>query len=345
MYMRTQIVVSLFIILFLQQSTLWSNMSNPLRKGETLSEPQIGLANISIVRETLHLDLRPLGKSQSARIQAVYYIDNAGSKINTELLFVSPGIQSGKVTLDDVILPVKKELSQGLDQSLALKFNAEIKPGQHTISVDYMAKPGEDHRSEPYRDYLIDYNLAPAKRWKSFGQLDVRINIPEGWVIKESTPIDQYQLKNNVLKALFKGIPADMIHLKLGQDSLSSGFSYGLFYALACILILLMVYLLYRLGLLRLSPDKCLPFKERVWKGIVTLSAGALFLLGFLFAMIWLMKKALGLHISHYFSYTLTLYAMLFWVGVIVLFFGLYIVILIAPQIIRSLKNRPQEIK
>ncbi|MBL8002447.1 MAG: hypothetical protein JNL05_10835 [Flavobacteriales bacterium] len=57
-------------------------------------------------------------------------------------------------------------------------FTLDLTPGEHTVDVTYTALPWVD-RSDWIRETSIRYSLSPARHWKSFGQLEVIVEVPE----------------------------------------------------------------------------------------------------------------------------------------------------------------------
>jgi hypothetical protein len=206
--------------------------------GQIVAEP-IAIKNISITRETLTIDLRPIVENNPVLVEAVYQLNNTGNAARHQLLFASGtnGDNQFVITLDDTVLtsettaaPLPPEWkpplvtpkisgSEDLEygaglfrNSTSIVFTAEIAPGLHTLKVCYHAPAGMNLSGNPLVYHQFAYVLAPAKSWEHFGGLDVAIRFPEGWSIA-CTP--EMARDGDILRGSFKDIPADAIAITL----------------------------------------------------------------------------------------------------------------------------------
>ncbi|BAY81961.1 hypothetical protein NIES267_14390 [Calothrix parasitica NIES-267] len=226
LYIVTFLLVLLSLII---PEAVNANMANPWQGEHLIGEPTGDFRNLGIVWEKLNFDLRPLNDFGESTVTAIYQIRNDGEQIPVELLFVSPGIKTGKVTLDGKTIaaetvknpklppnwepPSRVPTSGGgsiryfVNKSInsALKFKPTIPQGEHQIQVKYVVAPSSYDYSI-YKDYQVVYILAPAKNWAFFKRLDVEIKIPENWKVTTSLPMKR---TGNILKANFNKIPAD----------------------------------------------------------------------------------------------------------------------------------------
>jgi len=201
----------------------------PWQEGELVGEPTGDFRNLGIVWEKLNFDLRPLNNLEESTVTAIYQIRNDGEEIPVELLFVSPGIKTGNVTIDGKKIaaetiknpklpstwqpPSQVPTSGGgsiqyfvnKSSNSSLKFKPTIPQGEHQIQVKYVVEPSS-YDTSTYKDYQIVYILAPAKNWAFFKRLDVEIKIPSNWKVATSLPMKP---TGNILKATFDKIPAD----------------------------------------------------------------------------------------------------------------------------------------
>src|SRR4051812_16412706 len=84
---------------------LRANVGPPSSGGQVVREPG-GLDQVTITRETLTIDLRPLADARPARVEAVYRLDNTGSERTLDLRFLAGSPADGfEVRLDDSIVP------------------------------------------------------------------------------------------------------------------------------------------------------------------------------------------------------------------------------------------------
>ena len=78
--------------------------------------------------------------------------------------------------------PGQKGLTYKTEGEGALAFRVTLAPGQHTFVVRYAARPAAfSDTSTPEINWQLGYVLAPARRWESFGGLDAKVLLPEGW--------------------------------------------------------------------------------------------------------------------------------------------------------------------
>ena len=150
-----------------------ANMGPPWVEGYPVGEPLGALAEIAIVEEDLTIDLLPLAETgREYEVSAVYRLHNHGPEAEVELLFVSPGVTSARVALDDKPLEFTREenvpvppewaaperspaLAGENDEGweiyyhgfrgeqrefyYALRFRAAIPSGDHELAVRYQA--------------------------------------------------------------------------------------------------------------------------------------------------------------------------------------------------------------
>jgi hypothetical protein len=220
-----------------------SNMAAPLRPGSALGEPQVALAGLVIERERLRIDLRPLamepasGGAESdgfgrALVSAVYDVRNDGAERPITLEFVAQALDTAQwsVTIDGrrivahyraadepLELRTTPSTTPGIDgaplqyEAAAaglLRFDALLAPGRHSIRVEYVAEATQQVVDHPLVHWQLGYLLEPAKRWPSFGTLDVAIIAPAGWSVATEPPLRR---SGNVLSGRFEEIPADAL--------------------------------------------------------------------------------------------------------------------------------------
>ena len=223
-----------------------ANMGPPWVEGYPVGEPVGALQHISIVEEDLLFDLLPLvATGREYEVSAVYRLTNHGPLAEVELLFVSPGITSAKVALDEAPLeftreenvPVPPEWAaperspalagendngwkifyhgfQGEKREFyyALKFRAPIPTGDHVLAVRYQADAASHYIGKPYDMYQVGYVLSPAKSWRSFGRLNLSVLVPAGWAFASSLPMEK---SSGGFAATFDGLPADNLAFSL----------------------------------------------------------------------------------------------------------------------------------
>lgn len=211
-----------------------ANVGRPNTGGQVAGEPA-GIENISIEREALTLDLRPLAEGGAVRVEAVYRLNNTGPERSLELLFAAGSdVSQFRVTLDDVPLaskPISKEtlpaswtapgktpsipgrhshgeLQYKPGNATPVGFTVVIPPGRHTLKAGYEGEAGTHQEGEPtvYRQFA--YVLAPAKSWAGFGGLDVTVHVPPGWHAGVTPDLNR---DGDTLTGHFDSVPADSL--------------------------------------------------------------------------------------------------------------------------------------
>jgi hypothetical protein len=199
-------------------------------EGDRAATPLTTLAPAEILRETLRFDLTPLNTGQLGLVSATYQVRNPNPAIAADFLFISPGISSGTVTVnqtpvtaqpvlaDDVALKFRDALKRcskflaTTAKSTYLQFRASLPQGEFPIQVDYQVRPSIYDGFTAYRQYQVLYALAPAKDWQRFGSLDVSIKLPPGWQGSTNPAMTQ---SGDTLSGSFQGIPADLLTIDL----------------------------------------------------------------------------------------------------------------------------------
>jgi len=213
-------------------SAALANMAAPWTPGDPVGEPSGVFRHLDIQRETLAFDLRPLAVNAPAAVTATYRVHNRGEAVTVELLFVSPGIEAGSLTVDGEAVPVEPLAEPTLPPDwappseapaigggerrytvveptgIALLFRATLARGVHELAVSYTMRPSEYHGPEVYRDWQVGYVLAPARSWASFRRLDVTVELPAGWDAATSLAMTR---EGDRLSARFDGVPADTL--------------------------------------------------------------------------------------------------------------------------------------
>ncbi|WP_420454953.1 hypothetical protein [Rubrivirga sp.] len=218
--------------------TARANMATPATPGTPAGEPAAALDGLRIARETLALDLRPLGRGRPfGVVEAEYRIVNTGGARVVPLEFVALGqdVDAAEVWLDGrpvaaqrvdaLAVPpswrvadrtpaldgdaVPYEADDGVGAARGLRFAVTVPPGQHVVRVRYRVRLGTyDDGGHPNRVWQLAYSLAPARLWGGFGQLDVTVRAPDGWDLAASLPLRR---EGDALVGRFRGVPGDVL--------------------------------------------------------------------------------------------------------------------------------------
>ncbi|MEM6835981.1 MAG: hypothetical protein AAF609_03915 [Cyanobacteria bacterium P01_C01_bin.120] len=213
------LLAGLFLISMQGTRPAIANMANPEQPGDLLTEPWADVANLDIQHEDLILDLRSVEDDVLAEITATYLINNPGTATTVPLLFVTPGLKMGAVVLDNqqaiAAAPTdapaipeawnRREFSQPLK---GLRFNVPLGSGEHSITVDYQGLPSRSD-VDLYRQYVLEYWLAPALQWRSFGTLTVDVFAPSDWETMLTPNLNL--IEPGHWQQTFEGLPSDVL--------------------------------------------------------------------------------------------------------------------------------------
>jgi hypothetical protein len=201
--------------------------------GSPAGEPD-GIGTITIAREDLVIDLRPLAAGGMVAVAATYHLDNPSEEKHLDLVFAAgSGTTDFQVALDG--RPVPSARSSGVQlpaawrpprstplfdgselgyelrhEPIPVGFRLDVPRGRHDLAISYRADAVLYHLGEPTLVRQFAYVLSPARTWGGFGGLDVTVHVPPGWraAITPALPRD-----GDTLHATFATVPADAIAL------------------------------------------------------------------------------------------------------------------------------------
>lgn len=186
--------------------------------GERVTEPAPRGTNVHMLHEQLVIDMRPLASKQPIEVKTTYRVRNDGGRQTMQLHFASPGVRDGSITLQGRAV-AGHETNQALSaldgptpwaESFARDQRGstvalELEPGEQTIEVHYRVVP--DHLAWGLVDsFAIDYGLAPARGWASFGTLSLNLAIPLGWHVLDR-PTELREVRPGNYHFAFAGLP------------------------------------------------------------------------------------------------------------------------------------------
>jgi hypothetical protein len=273
---RRTLLIALVLCLLVGQAA--ANMASPEIHGSKGAAPLVS-RQLDVLSEILHI--RAFGKLDSAAVHASYRISvPPGVRGPLPLLFVAMDIHDAMRILYDG-RPIALEASTPADFSSHLNpekgrkdevvlnfwggnggwvyrmkdlqaFTLEVSPGEHTVDVYYTASPWID-RGHWIRETSIRYSLSPARHWKSFGPLEVIVEVPEAEGLFRSSlkaPTEGSLPGRAVWR--FTEIPADVINVsftpKVGPlaRTLMGLSPFGLALAVGAVLLLLHIRWMHR---------------------------------------------------------------------------------------------------
>ena len=239
MYQRVQrwfwLVVAFGVLLL--PGLVQANVGPPSSGGQVVAEP-VGIQEIEIRWEVLQIDLRPLAENEPAMVVAEYQLENHGPEKSLNLLFASGSAEVSQltVTLDEKPIPSQpapdtplpeswqppKEtpglhgdppisyLDYGSQPAIPHAMTVVIPEGSHKLRVQYRAEAAVHRYGRPTIYHQFAYILAPARAWSRFGGMDVKIQLPPGWLVSCNLAL---QRTGDVLAGRFSELPADAIAL------------------------------------------------------------------------------------------------------------------------------------
>lgn len=191
--------ITLLSFLILLCISIYANMSSPWKEGDSTSDAYSS-KDIDILHESLQIKLIDF---YTARFTVIYHIkaDRSGKQIPLIFDTMTGRYSSNgafQAWLDDDELSISEipstyenpkalEWIDSLDNYLlyskenspnliGLKyFEVNLTEGEHIIRVEYTAQVNV-YLSESVKEFTLKYNLAPARYWRSFGELDIEID-------------------------------------------------------------------------------------------------------------------------------------------------------------------------
>ncbi|MCC7502861.1 MAG: hypothetical protein IT229_10050 [Flavobacteriales bacterium] len=273
---RRTLFTMLLLCLLVGQAA--ANMASPEINGSKGAAPLVS-RQLDVLSETLHI--RAFGRLDSAEVHASYRISAPpGVHGSLPLLFVAMDIHDVLRVFYDG-RPVALEAlntadfasfldpEKGREEEVVVDFwggnggwvygvkdlqafTLDITPGEHTVDVYYTASPWID-RGDWIRETSIRYSLSPARHWKSFGPLEIVVDVPEADGLFRTTlkaPMDGSLPGRAVWR--FTEIPADHIAIAFtpsvdASARLLMGLSpFGLALAVGALLLLLHIRWMHR---------------------------------------------------------------------------------------------------
>lgn len=181
--------------------------------GDELKEPAPGVPGVHILREDLVIDMRPLvSRDAQVQVRARYTARNDG-----------PASGEGGQKVPAV--------EASADQPASKNHAAEEprRPSQGPASLS-PSKLGEQELTVSYqavadmlpfrrvRSFGVDYGLAPARAWASFGTLNVELLVPEDWQVLD-LPSAMHAAGPGIYRGHFSALPASPVaHAKSASE-------------------------------------------------------------------------------------------------------------------------------
>ncbi len=215
----------------------------PFQPGDPVGVPSGAVQDVFIEHEDLLMDLTGLNPSNPrdramATILATYTLRNDSAAKGIDLVFVTATreVRGVEVVLDGTAVAAQvgplgpvpaswmgprgtpnpdggPDLPYYLNGAAGLAFHVELGAGRHTMRARYQARPtvnsGEAQHAEPV-SWQLAFVLSPARQWKGFGDLDVSVRVPSGWLAAVRPSLSR---RGDVLTGHFDGIPADSLDL------------------------------------------------------------------------------------------------------------------------------------
>jgi hypothetical protein len=193
--MRRSLVIGLLALLalVLPPRSARANMAQPSDSGQIsgVLEPKTNTA-IGIDRETLSFAVAD--DLESANVSASYRMTNgtaAAQSLEVAFAFVQSErekVLEPTITVDGEAVPHRRaDVADGVSAGWSKlpgkvglwRFDLRFAPGQsRVVTVQYTQVAAWDRRAKIATTHTFDYLLSPAKRWASFGGVDLTITLP-----------------------------------------------------------------------------------------------------------------------------------------------------------------------
>lgn len=229
----------LFLILF--PMFLFGNMAKPYMDGSQHSVLFGGDA--SVTREIIDIKIvkEPFDNIHFANFSIKYHI-HSSKKQTLPLLFIAIGLSGEQeimvndktakiepLDLENKTYPFLKKSLTGtfvkydianklpIIQDYLIYFYADLKEGENIIEVKYDAQM-EYNTYGFIKNYKLEYSLFPSKYWKSFGPIEVNLNLNDQVEFKESD-LGKEKKSNNIVKWTITPQNRDKIEIKLYEKT------------------------------------------------------------------------------------------------------------------------------
>jgi hypothetical protein len=135
--------------------------------------------------------------------------------------------------------PGQEKLTYKTEGGGALVFRVTLAPGPHTFVVRYAARPSAfSDTSTPEINWQLGYVLSPARRWESFGGLDAKVLLPEGWRAASEPALER---QGDALVKSWDALPSDALALTF-KTSEGTIFDYARFWKAQIVLGLIFAF-------------------------------------------------------------------------------------------------------
>lgn len=218
-----------------------ADAASPWQPGDPVGVPSGAVQDVFIEHEDLSMDLSGLNASNPydrplAAIRATYTLRNDGVAKGADLVFItaSEDVRRVEVVLDGAAIPATvgalgpvppswmpprdtpdprggPDLYYPVNKPAGLAFHIDLGAGRHTMMTRYQARPTVTSGNRDYNEpvaWQLAFVLSPARQWKGFGDIDVSVIVPSGWLAAVRPSLSR---SGNVLSGHFDGIPADAI--------------------------------------------------------------------------------------------------------------------------------------
>ena len=226
-----------FIILFIQLSlahSYYANMASPYLVNDRMASI-LTSRNVDILSEKINITINK--EFTDAQFHVIYEISSNQVDKTIPLLFYAKGRSNNfKVFVDKQPIEVFQEIPEQYYQSINTEqdgkvyiswsgiyeecllselkfFEIKVTKNIHIVEILYNAEVSEDN-SDFIKRFYFTYSLSPAKYWKSFGTLEVLLNIENHENISTNLgPPIQGKITSPITTWKFNSIPSDYIEI------------------------------------------------------------------------------------------------------------------------------------
>jgi hypothetical protein len=231
---RYVVIISLSLIPILAQG----NIAEPPEPSNGSVTGPSNFQSISVTSEHLTVDLSALKNGGKANIRAVYKISVPETLYHVELIFVANDLYKKEFSVfvdnqstqgylkhfdsipstwrapDTILYRVPLEYyNEGL-----ISFTIDsITAGEHTLEVEYKANAGEhfEHLFTSIERTFV-YILKPYNGWKTFKNLTLSVQLPEGWHYDSNLELSKQS--DNTYQGFWEELPAHHLAIVTWPD-------------------------------------------------------------------------------------------------------------------------------
>lgn len=214
-----KIILLFYLLLF--QGAVFGNMAQPYSEGDP-SSSLFAIKNCSVEKEWINIKLQKNSQNEDghfyyADYKIIYHINSPEDKtiplvfIGLHLIDANKILVNDKPAIRKILNPENESFLTENLYNYSVKFNndskinanekdliyfeALLKKGLNSIEVNYDASISINNFGF-LKNYHLEYSLEPSRNWKSFGEINVKLEIPNQLEVANSN-LGKYQKDGN----------------------------------------------------------------------------------------------------------------------------------------------------